>query len=171
MTAIKEILKTEATNSGYLYMYHDGVFWKAYQRSAYMFIMHCGIGHMTEYRYIKSVARNVLSVGIPFSSFDECFDNADIQNVSNDCVKIKVDGFRFDDYLEWFLSMKRMNVVTNETDIHDEIIQAISSMLSNFDETTATLHDCVRMIGKIRNILNEQQTTIPFIVQKTTDEI
>lgn len=154
MTAIKEILKTEATNSGYIYIYHDGVFWKAYQRSAYMFIMHCRIGHMTEYQYIKSVARNVLSVGIPFSSFDECFDNADIQNVSNDCVKIKVDGFRIDDYLEWFLTMKRMNVVTNEPDQDDYILQTANSVLCEFDETKATLSECVMMIDKLKSILN-----------------
>lgn len=154
MTAINEILKTEATNSGYLYMYHDGVFWKAYQRSAYMFIMHCGIGHMTEYRYIKSVARNVLSVGIPFSSFDGCFDNADIQNVSNDCIKIKVDGFRIDDYLEWFLTMKRMNVVTNEPDQDDYILQTANSVLCEFDETKATLSECVMVIGKLKSILS-----------------
>jgi len=114
MMTIKEILDKESGNEGYIYMYRVGPFWKAYQRSAYMFIMHSRADYMMEYRYIRCVARNVLSVGVPGDSMPACLRGCEPVFLDETRLRAKVPDFCMDDFLEWILAMKSENVLVNE---------------------------------------------------------
>jgi hypothetical protein len=114
MMTIKEILNKESANEGYIYMYRMGPFWKAYQRSAYMFVMHSCADYMIEYRYIKSVTRNVLSVGIFGESLPTCLCDCEPVFLDETRLQAKVPDFCVDDFLEWNIAMKSENVSVNE---------------------------------------------------------
>jgi hypothetical protein len=114
MMTIKEILNKESVNEGYIYMYRTGPFWKAYQRSAYMFVKYSRADYMMEYRYIKSVARNVLSVGISGDFSPTCLSGCDLVFLDETCLQAKVPDFCMDEFLEWNMAMKSENVPVNE---------------------------------------------------------
>lgn len=38
MSNLSEILRNESSNTGTIYFYREGVFYKAYERSAYLFV-------------------------------------------------------------------------------------------------------------------------------------
>ena len=57
--SISEILKKEATNIGDIILFKDGIFWRAYERSAYLFTTHVKPYQLTK-RYFKNVGCEVV---------------------------------------------------------------------------------------------------------------
>lgn len=51
---IKEILEKEKNNSSYCYLYKEGLFWRAYEKSAMIFV-----NNIRKYALIKKFYKNV----------------------------------------------------------------------------------------------------------------
>jgi hypothetical protein len=59
------MLKSESANTRTIHLYLEGMFWKAYQRSAYQLLKHCHVDYMVKRRYVKSAEAEVYSLGFP----------------------------------------------------------------------------------------------------------
>ena len=55
MASISHILSFEATNLSSIHLHQDGIFWRAYERSAYLFVEHTKSQYKLTKRYIKLV--------------------------------------------------------------------------------------------------------------------
>ena len=130
---MKEILETESANGGYIYMYREGSFWKAYQRSAYMFVMHSPADYMMEYRYVRCVARNVLSIGIPQAAMPACVNDLEPIFLDDTRVRARVTDFCIDDYLEWDMAVKRENVLVKELRIRESDLSDVAGKIRACD--------------------------------------
>lgn len=64
MAQIKEILETERNNRDKIYLYREGLFYKAYEHSAYLWV-HNVCEYEVRCRYVKIVNQNVISIGFP----------------------------------------------------------------------------------------------------------
>lgn len=62
MPNLSSILSTESSNTHTLYFYREGVFYKAYERSAYLFVKYIRPFQVKK-RLVKSVKQEVVSVG------------------------------------------------------------------------------------------------------------
>ncbi|WP_329903455.1 hypothetical protein [Porphyromonas pogonae] len=69
MTCIKDILATESNHNSEptVRLYAEGVFYKAYEYSAYLFVHHIR-SYRAKRKYYKSVHRDVVSTGFPIST-------------------------------------------------------------------------------------------------------
>lgn len=67
MSTLSSILSKESNNTRMIYFYREGVFYKAYEKSAYLFVKHVKPFRLKR-RFVKSVKREVISVGFPTNS-------------------------------------------------------------------------------------------------------
>ena len=69
----KEILAQESANRGRIVLIKEGIFWRAYQRSAYLFwhnIRELKVTH----KYIKAVKSDIFHVGFPAKILEQVLD-------------------------------------------------------------------------------------------------
>ena len=98
----KEILELEDVNTDKIYLYKTGLFLHAYDRSAYF--VHKRIHPFKlSYRYIKSVNRNVASLGFPYNVKDKWLCAYPVQEDPQKELVICEIGGSFDevDFQQW----------------------------------------------------------------------
>lgn len=78
MSNLSEILQNECTNAHILYFYREGVFYKAYEHSAYLFVKHVKPFQVKK-RMVKSVKQEVVSIGFPTNSLTNYFSSEKIR--------------------------------------------------------------------------------------------
>ncbi len=62
----REVFDSEKENIGKIILYREGLFWKAYERSAYHFVSYVN-SYKVSRKHVKSLADDVVSVGFPTS--------------------------------------------------------------------------------------------------------
>lgn len=78
MSNLQEILSKESENTHTIYFYREGVFYKAYEHSAYLFVNHVK-PFMVKKRFVKCVNQEVVSIGFPTNSLLNYFDKDKIR--------------------------------------------------------------------------------------------
>lgn len=100
MSNLQEILSKESVNTHTIYFYREGVFYKAYEQSAYLFVKHVK-PFMVKKRFVKSVNQEVVSVGFPTNSLQSYFEKDKIKEVEGSAEVVlteTVDSAVFDEW-------------------------------------------------------------------------
>lgn len=82
MPNLSEILQNESTNTGAIFFYREDVFYKAYERSAYLFVKYVRPFQVKK-RMVKSVKQEVVSIGFPTNSLINYFSSDKIKEKEN----------------------------------------------------------------------------------------
>lgn len=128
--SIQTIIETEQTNEGLIYLYLEGSFWKAYEKSAFYFAQ-----TIKEYkikkRYVKAISTEIVSLGFPNSAIDAIKKGQEVTESSEKRLVIKITKeFCESDFSNWKsriefnsgLSSDREKILHRE---EDEILRAI----------------------------------------------
>lgn len=91
------IVEQESRNVSEIHLYREGLFWKAYERSAYAFHTRVRPFKLTK-RYVKSLPGELVSLGFPASQLTVLFpaDRISLQTDEQVCIltePIDVDAF------------------------------------------------------------------------------
>lgn len=89
---ISEILKLEANSSGQVILLREGIFWRAYERSAYLFTTHVKPYQLTK-RYFKNVGCEVAFCGFPNTTLDELLAKVCDKEIFKEDETIRIAGF------------------------------------------------------------------------------
>lgn len=82
MNRIDDILYSESSNTHFIRLYREGIFYKAYERSAYAFVT--GVQpFMVKKRFVKSVGRAVVSIGFPTEGLHKHFAPERVKKFEN----------------------------------------------------------------------------------------
>lgn len=97
---ISEIIEIESKNAGEINLYLEGLFWKAYEQSAYLFSKNIA-SLVVKKKRMKKLNKEIVSLGFPKSSLERLFDQ-DRTVLINDKY-IKFEGYEYDenDYKAW----------------------------------------------------------------------
>lgn len=118
-----EILALEDPNQDKIYLFREGKFLKAYEHSAYLF--HRNIqAFKLSYRYIKTVNRNVVSLGFPEAVRGKWLHDFPVHEV-NDKMLVCESPFRFDE-TEYYAWLELARVEANPGDrytVHTSVIE------------------------------------------------
>lgn len=107
MSNLLEILALEQENHSSIYFYREGVFYKAYEQSAYLFVHHIKPFQIKK-RYVKSVKREVISVGFPTNSLYNYFSKEKVTELEI-CAKVDLDKmFDLAEFEQWKNSVPLM---------------------------------------------------------------
>lgn len=82
MNTIIQILAKEDANSNKIFLYREGIFYKAYERSAYAFVTTVQ-QFMVKKKLVKCVGREVVSLGFPTDSIGSHFAKEAILETDN----------------------------------------------------------------------------------------
>lgn len=82
MSSLIDHLSQESKNTDRIYLYREGVFYKAYERSAYLFVKHIK-PFIVKKRLVKSVKREVVSIGFPTNSLYNYFSKEQVREFEN----------------------------------------------------------------------------------------
>ena len=85
MSSLREIIAREDANTGRIYLYGLGGFFRAYQQSAFMFVRDYAPFRPIK-RYVNSLGREVVSIGFPKGSLLKYFEPATIVKESDDII-------------------------------------------------------------------------------------
>jgi hypothetical protein len=101
--SIKEIMGIEADNRDTIYLHKEGLFWRAYEVSAYLFV-----SHIKEYRPIKKYYRvvedEVIYIGFPHTSLESISTILATHNIlvkDEKLTKVAVSSVDQDLYQSW----------------------------------------------------------------------
>lgn len=162
---IQEILNLEHDNVSTCNLIKDGIFWRAYEKSAMLFVSHIR-KYSTTKRYFKIVKGYVVYLGFPDSSKPEVLEIAVEKgfsiNKNENQISIggidEMDGFeKWKDEIPVYASEKKpqnlnepvvgySTKVENNTDLQNRIMR--------FPIAERTPMDCQKFIIELQNIVN-----------------
>ena len=86
---------------GRILLYSEGMFWKAYQEAAYLFVKHIR-NYQVNSNYIKKVQTDVFSLGFPKPSASKVLAGFDYEESDEKIViSFRTENFAEADYLKW----------------------------------------------------------------------
>ncbi|PLX13478.1 MAG: hypothetical protein C0594_01165 [Marinilabiliales bacterium] len=98
---IQEIISVEESNRDKIFLYKEGIFLKAYDRSAFLFFYYIK-NYAIKSKYYKNVNLQVRSLGFPASSFDTVLRNRfSYSHEENKIVISDIEPIDLDDYELW----------------------------------------------------------------------
>ena len=97
----KEIIGREQTNTDSVWLYLEGSFYKAYERSAFAFCT-----RIKDYRVLrkesKTLGRDILYVGFPMTALDRTLGNAMTRRVSEVVIDVVLSyPISENEFLQW----------------------------------------------------------------------
>lgn len=81
---LSSVLSMETSDAVCIYLHREGVFWKAYERSAYLFLQKTKMNYKVKCRKVKSLGTTICSVGFPDTVLHQLFSSAELTALSND---------------------------------------------------------------------------------------
>ena len=96
-------LQLETVNTGVVHLWLEGMFWKAYERSAYIFC-HRINDYKPYKKWIKAVGGEVVAIGFPTKAFDRMVDGRVLEYIDEKhCLLtgFSVDAQELKGFQEW----------------------------------------------------------------------
>lgn len=147
MPSINEILENESQNNcSFILLYPEGMFYKAYERSAWLACMYLG-NLLVKKRYIKKVQQDVVSVGFPKSSIEKWAGGRKIRTMDN-YVMIILDDSEIQEYSDEIFH-KWKDSGNESEEIYDRIL--------SFPIENKTPMECMIFLSELKEKLNAKQ--------------
>ena len=141
MTA-KEVMELEKDNHSEIRLYHEGMFWRDYERSAFMM--------SSQVKKLKVVARRVRAagnqvvsyVGFPLGSFDSVCNGIEVLSRSDDAIVLKSPkAITEDEFAAW----KKQDEPSEDVDV--------VKMIKGFTVADHTPMECMAFIIKLQGLV------------------
>jgi len=160
---IKEKLKKENSNNNTICLYKEGMFYRVYEHSAYLFVINLKEYQLTK-KYYKNVKQELVYLGFPQDSFSKIEVICKEQNLSikKEDKQIIINGFANfteKEFLRWkkeisFRESKQLtgNILSDisaKNDVENDIIKKIR----NFSVVNKTPIECQQFIVELQNEL------------------
>ena len=148
---ISEILELESKNRD-ITLHKEGLFWRAYEHSAYLFVKQIKEYNLTK-KFYKNVNQEVVYLGFPQNSLlkIEAICQKLKLNVTTTNKQVKISGFEgenFEKFSQWKDSIPILSRIDNKND--DGIIEKIK----RFNTVNKTPIECQQFIVELQNQIN-----------------
>ncbi|WP_298062368.1 hypothetical protein [uncultured Rikenella sp.] len=97
---LQEIIAAENRNTDKIYLHLEGIFWKAYERSAFAFI-HRISRYKASKRFVKYLDVQVVSLGFPDASRKKVLGDRPLFSQSDDMLVLDAGGIDVGEYRRW----------------------------------------------------------------------
>nr|WP_294483310.1 hypothetical protein [uncultured Bacteroides sp.] len=161
MSNLQEILHKESENTHSIYLYREGVFYKAYEHSAYLFVKYVK-PFMVKKRFVKSVNQEVVSIGFPTNSLHNYFEKDKIQEDENSAEVILTEPVDLADFNEWKKTIeqvpevekkqkKETSILSQQNPIGNESVVILK--IKTFPMEAKTPLDCMMFLSELKKML------------------
>lgn len=99
---IKEILKIERENTESIFLHKEGLFWRAYEHSAYLFTLYIKEYKITK-KFYKNVNAEVVYLGFPANALQSLLQFSKEKDINKEETQIIIGKYEFtnNDFLKW----------------------------------------------------------------------
>lgn len=97
---LQEIIAAENRNTDRIYLHLEGIFWKAYERSAFAFI-HRISRYKASKRFVKYLDAKVVSLGFPDASRPKVLGDRPLLSGSDDMLVLDAGAIDAEEYGRW----------------------------------------------------------------------
>jgi hypothetical protein len=97
---IEDIVKAETENNNTVILFREGIFWKAYEKSAYAFCKHIK-PFMVKKKYIRTIDDEIVSIGFPMSSTETILQGKTILLGEERKMVISIDQIDHESFIAW----------------------------------------------------------------------
>lgn len=155
MPTITEKLKAEEHNQRSIRLWPEGLFFVAYERSAYLFLKHVRTYELRRVFY-KNIARDVVSIGFPKTVIDQL---GLVHVTAHDGTEVITLDTSLDEqqFLQWRdsspLSGEESGAEVNNADLSSPVIQR----LREFNLAMATPLDCMMLVSELQTMLRSYE--------------
>lgn len=132
------------------------MFWKAYERSAYLFLQKTKMDYKVKCRMVKSLGTTVCSIGFPDTALHQLFSGAELTALPNDMEAGKdsrtlcVDAAGVDTSgLSAWMEQVKNETASSKTDTM--AAAEIWERIVDFDIANATPMDCLLFVSELKH--------------------
>lgn len=158
----KEIFSAEIANTDKIILYKEGIFYKAYEKSAYAFVLRLN-PYATKKKFIKVISSYVVSIGFPMSSLDKFKDQLEILERTDERIVIKTDDIDTTEFEAWKETLpihepKPKEVVSQVEEPKAEVLNhsRIVEMIRSFAVENKTPIECMIFLSEIKKMMNDE---------------
>lgn len=158
MASITDIVQVENSNCDTIYLYQEGIFYKAYEHSAWLFVTYVR-PFSVKCRLVKVVGCMVVSTGFPMSSAERFFVGCECLKEGK-LLKVKLSGEqKFDEtkYLLWKQTAERQVLEVRsvgclsascDTDLGEKLLVKLRA----FPIERKTPMECMLFLSELKHI-------------------
>ncbi len=163
---LANVISEEAKNTGSIIMYREGLFWRVYEKSAFMFTLHLRQYSATK-KFFKTVNSEIVFIGFPNQTLNQIIGKAQGKAVEQSESRICIGGFEFNKeaYLLWKNGIdlteksmgKKIDRTTedaNRVEKFDREQSTVIERIRHFPVIRKTPLECQEFIVEIQNQLN-----------------
>ena len=154
----KEIIALEASNTGCINLYKEGLFWRAYERSAYAL---CTRVHPFKAmkRQLKVLGGEPLVVaGFPTSSEERYLQGLSLSEKTENRITITLDTLiDLADFGKWKDGLPCKQADATTTGHTREPPETVISMLRSFDVAGSTPLDCMMLVSRLQQMIRQSE--------------
>ncbi len=149
----KDIFSAEIANTDKIILYKEGIFYKAYEKSAYAFVLRLN-PYATKKKFIKVISSYVVSIGFPMSTLDKFKDQLEIFERTDEKIVIKTDDIDTTEFEAWKekLPIHEPKVQIQENEV--KISSIVDDMIRAFPVESKTPIECMLFVGELKRVLN-----------------
>jgi len=150
---IKDIYSLEQSNKTSILLHKEGLFWRAYEYSAYLFVL-----HIKPYQVIKKFYKNIKSeivyLGFPESALEQILQTLNNKSIEKKDNQIIIANYQIDNnkFTIWKNEIKLGQNSKKPEFSNDKILDKIR----NFSIVNKTPIECQQFILEIQTELNSQ---------------
>ncbi len=146
---IEEILKIEDNKN--IYLHNEGLFWRAYEYSAFAFVKH--IKHYNvKKKYIKKVHSEIVFIGFPDSTLTNilglCNKNGFVVNNSNSLITVKLPT-KTEGFINW-----KIEIANEESDKSKKNDTSIIERIASFPLAAKTPMEAQQFLYQLQMEIN-----------------
>lgn len=160
MASISEILFWEKSNRSSINLHLEGLFWRAYQESAFR-LQQYYTSYKVLKKYIKAAGQEIVYLGFPKNSLSSVFKEEEIEQVNEKLIRVQCPEADIQEYEKWFSSIEiieRKEIHTkytllpepDKTDSHEE---EVIRLLRGFKIEHSTPIECMLFLTRLKDMI------------------
>ena len=154
---ISGIILIEDANTSHIHLYKEGSFWKAYERSAYLFVKYIR-AYQTKLRYYKNINREIISIGFPDVALAGIMEKAKVALQSEVQVSLELKNeIVLDDFVAW-KSQTPLTEIPKLKNKPKEQTGSVLEAIRSFSLANATPLQCMQLIAELQKDLSSDRS-------------
>ena len=158
MPKIEDILQQEREReqqkNDHILLYKEGIFWRAYEKSAYQ--LHLKFGLKPLKKHIKAVNQDIVYVGFPATSWQKFFTQEQ-PTTEKQCAIPVCSTINELDFAQWKVQLPFTEKITKEPILVEanNPQQEVIDKLMNFPLERSTPMEAMLLVAELKRILQE----------------
>ncbi len=154
---IKDVLKIEQKNTNSIFLHKEGLFWRAYERSAYLFTLYIKVYQITK-KFYKNVNSEVVYLGFPNNSLNQILQTVNEKNIQKNEKQIIIDNFQLEinKFEQW---KNKISIIQNSksSETFEKLQQQENNIINkirNYPIASKTPIECQQFLIEIQKEIN-----------------